>query len=226
MVAAVDEAVPDPADFADPAQREAVERALAYMDLAPGTPLVDIRIDKVFIGSCTNARIEDLRVAATVVSGKQRRRPRARDRRARLRAGEAAGRGRGPARDLRGRGLRMAPRRLLDVPRHEPRRAQARATAAPRPRTATSRGGRARARARTWSAPRWPPPPRSPATSPTRGSSADARAAQRHGEGRGARPRRRRHRPDHPEAVPEADRALGVRAVPLLRLGAAIRASS
>ena len=70
MVAAVDEVVPDPADFADPAEREAVERALAYMDLAPGTPLVDIRIDKVFIGSCTNARIEDLRVAANVVSGR------------------------------------------------------------------------------------------------------------------------------------------------------------
>ena len=62
---------PTRADFADPAEREAVERALAYMDLAPGTPLVDIRIDKVFIGSCTNARIEDLRVAAKVVSGKQ-----------------------------------------------------------------------------------------------------------------------------------------------------------
>jgi 3-isopropylmalate/(R)-2-methylmalate dehydratase large subunit len=70
MVAPFDAVVPDPADFADPDQREAVERALTYMDLAPGTPLVDIRIDKVFIGSCTNARIEDLRVAAKVVSGK------------------------------------------------------------------------------------------------------------------------------------------------------------
>ena len=70
MVAPVDAVVPDPADFADPDQREAVQRALTYMDLAPGTPLVDIRIDKVFIGSCTNARIEDLRVAAKVVSGK------------------------------------------------------------------------------------------------------------------------------------------------------------
>jgi 3-isopropylmalate/(R)-2-methylmalate dehydratase large subunit len=70
MVAPVDAVVPGPDDFADPDQREAVERALRYMDLEPGTPIVDIRIDKVFIGSCTNARIEDLRVAAKVVDGK------------------------------------------------------------------------------------------------------------------------------------------------------------
>jgi 3-isopropylmalate/(R)-2-methylmalate dehydratase large subunit len=71
MVAPVDSVVPDPADFDDPTEREAVERALRYMDLAPGTPLVDIRIDKVFIGSCTNARIEDLRIAARVAAGKR-----------------------------------------------------------------------------------------------------------------------------------------------------------
>ena len=71
MVAPVDGVVPDPGDFADPEQRAAVERALRYMDLAPGTPLVDVRIDKVFIGSCTNARIEDLRAAARVVAGRQ-----------------------------------------------------------------------------------------------------------------------------------------------------------
>src|SRR5256714_3394377 len=70
MVVPVDGVVPDPGDFDDPEQREAVERALRYMDLAPGTPLVDVRIDKVFIGSCTNARIEDLRTAATVVAGR------------------------------------------------------------------------------------------------------------------------------------------------------------
>jgi len=71
MVSPVDGVVPDPSDFADPDQREAVERALRYMDLAPGTPLVEVAIDKVFIGSCTNARIEDLRTAAQVVAGRR-----------------------------------------------------------------------------------------------------------------------------------------------------------
>ena len=71
MVASVDGVVPDPSDYADPEERSAVERALQYMDLAPGTPLVDVHIDKVFIGSCTNARIEDLRIAAQVASGRR-----------------------------------------------------------------------------------------------------------------------------------------------------------
>ena len=71
MVGPIDGVVPDPADYDDEDERDAVERALRYMDLAPGTPLVDVRIDKVFIGSCTNARIEDLRTAATVVAGRR-----------------------------------------------------------------------------------------------------------------------------------------------------------
>ena len=71
MVAAIDDVVPDPADYDDPDDREAVERALAYMALEPGTPIEAIRIDRVFIGSCTNARIEDLRAAAAVVAGKR-----------------------------------------------------------------------------------------------------------------------------------------------------------
>jgi 3-isopropylmalate/(R)-2-methylmalate dehydratase large subunit len=71
MVAPVDGVVPDPADFSDPEQRDAVTRALRYMDLVPGTPLAEVRIDKVFIGSCTNARIEDLRAAAEVVAGRR-----------------------------------------------------------------------------------------------------------------------------------------------------------
>ena len=61
--------VPDPDAFTDPADREAAARALDYMDLEPGTPISEIAIDRVFLGSCTNARIEDLRAAAAVVAG-------------------------------------------------------------------------------------------------------------------------------------------------------------
>ena len=72
MVTAIDGRVPDPSQEADPVRRGAIEKALAYMDLAPNTPIGDIAIDKVFIGSCTNSRIEDLRAAAEVVRGRQR----------------------------------------------------------------------------------------------------------------------------------------------------------
>jgi 3-isopropylmalate/(R)-2-methylmalate dehydratase large subunit len=70
MVVPVDGKVPDPAQEKDPVQREWAERALKYMDLAPNTPITDIKLDKVFIGSCTNSRIEDLRAAAAVVKGR------------------------------------------------------------------------------------------------------------------------------------------------------------
>ena len=62
--------VPDPESFGDEGEKAATEKALAYMDLTPGTPLRDIQIDTVFLGSCTNARIEDLRAAADVVKGR------------------------------------------------------------------------------------------------------------------------------------------------------------
>ncbi len=63
--------VPSPEDFADEGKKSAVARSLEYMGLKPGTPLAEITIDKVFIGSCTNGRIEDFREAAKVVEGKK-----------------------------------------------------------------------------------------------------------------------------------------------------------
>jgi 3-isopropylmalate/(R)-2-methylmalate dehydratase large subunit len=68
---AITDSVPDPAGYDDPVERESAERALAYMDLRAGTPITEIGIDRVFLGSCTNARIEDLREAARVVAGRK-----------------------------------------------------------------------------------------------------------------------------------------------------------
>ena len=71
QVTSIDEAVPSPDDFADDTTRDTVARALEYMGLTPGTPIREIPVDTVFIGSCTNSRIEDLRAAAAVLDGRQ-----------------------------------------------------------------------------------------------------------------------------------------------------------
>ena len=71
MVAPISGNVPDPSSFGQANERESAERALTYMGLEPGTPLQDIKIDRVFVGACTNARLEDLRAAAEVVKGRK-----------------------------------------------------------------------------------------------------------------------------------------------------------
>ncbi len=71
MVRAVTDSVPSPEEFHSPADREATERALQYMALEPGTPIEQIALDRVFIGSCTNSRIGDLRAAAEVIAGRK-----------------------------------------------------------------------------------------------------------------------------------------------------------
>ncbi len=108
MVLGVDARVPDPDKEKDANKRGAIERALTYMALEPGKPLNDIFVDKVFIGSCTNSRIEDMREAAAVVqeagpeSGQERQ---AGHGGARLGPGQRTGRARRPGPDLQGRRL-------------------------------------------------------------------------------------------------------------------------
>jgi len=120
MVTPVTGRVPSPADFVTDAEQRAVTRALEYMGLTPGTPLEGLPIDRVFVGSCTNARIEDLRAAARTVRGRHV----ATGVRAMVVPGsqqvkaQAEREGLGP-RVQRG-GVRVAQRGVLDVPRMNP----------------------------------------------------------------------------------------------------------
>ena len=104
----IDDVVPDPDAFAEPAQRESARRALGYMGLKAGTPIRDIDVDTVFIGSCTNSRLEDLRAAAEVVRGRTVRDGMRALVVPGLDAGEGGGRGRGARRGVHRRRVRLA----------------------------------------------------------------------------------------------------------------------
>jgi len=122
----ISQPVPDPQALSDPAQKAALDKALRYMDLQPGQPLLGHPVDVVFIGSCTNSRISDLRLAASLMQGRKVA-PGVRALVVPARRHQRPGRSRGPGSYLpRGRS-RMAPAGLFDVHRYERRPDRSRA---------------------------------------------------------------------------------------------------
>ncbi len=220
-------AVPDPDSFDDPSARESAARALEYMGLTAGTPLRDVPVDTVFIGSCTNGRIEDLRAAAAVAEGRQvsaGMRAMVVPGSFRVKAQAEAG---GPRPDLHRRRLRLARAGLLDVPGHEPRQAvgrragrvhqQPQLRGPPGPRRAHPPGVAGRRRRHRHR--RHLRRSRRPGLNPARREDIPhGTRHRRHRHRRAARPLRRRHRPDHPQRLAQAGRAHRVRRRALLRV--------
>ncbi len=211
----------------DPTTQETVARALEYMGLEAGTRIRDVAVDTVFIGSCTNSRIEDLRAAAAVMEGRTVTVPRVMVVPG-SHAVKAQADRRGARPGLHRRRRRLARAGLLDVPGDEPRQARARRTGGeheqpqlrgpPGPRRAhpprlPGRRRRHRGQGHVLHA------RRSPArTSTERRSRPDEGRPRHHRHRRAAQALRRRHRPDHPRRLAEAGRAHRLREGPVLHV--------